>query len=967
MIALACFLIAFATSYFGTVGLLRIPMVRGFVDVPNERSSHEAPKPRIGGVAIVVSFFVALAFLFAVEPSTRTFLPFTIGAGLLFVAGLLDDWRGLGVKVRFAIQIVAALTVISFGVTLDHIYIPAVGVVSFGWLSIPLTILAILVSINFYNFIDGIDGLAAGSAFIASGFLALVAMMLGHIHFALLLVAAAGSAIGFLQFNCPPSRLFMGDSGSTFLGFFFAYVAIAGNRLEPEIPVFITMLILSSLYLDAGLTLFNRIVKRENIFQPHHTHYYQRLLSLGLNHKQVTLLEYLLVIMLGVSALIYFKAGGFFPIFLSICWFVLFTLAILKIRGLERGDKLFWEKRMLFVIGLDLILITVAYLGAYFLRMNLRFTEPEGVAVIRALPIVLVVRSAVFFRYGLYRSVYKYTSTADIVRILKAITVGSAIILTAVVLLYRFVAFPRTLFIIEFFLLTLLILGSRFSFRLFHELGKEAQGTNLRRFGIIGAGDFGERVARELRSDAGRSSVVVCFIDDDPGKIGLMLHGAPIEGPITRLGEICANQRLDSLVLGISRLESGKMKQLADAANAAGVSVEGGPSALRKDPEPIRGLFELLAQGLRRDVFSEVGTSAKVFYRGKRVLLTGGGGPIGAALARELIIRGASVTVQVESARDAANIGPALRRDVFMHAGAPRDSGDWRLLLERCSPDVVFHCLPLDVDADSNVDEYLWEAAISSTIGLTQAAGGDGAPSVVMLSFWEGPGVGKRDAGEAGWITANVGAAAEALLLNVPMEDGPAPIAIRFPRVFTESALFSAYHRRSRDASDATTAFALLEPEAVALALDCAAAEPGPAIVVPWEGRLFSPAEAAVILSGGEGGDLGTRDVGARFGRAAGPMFPAESIGDTTASGRGVRLDSPVCPAVGALARVLTNDFQGALSPARAEWLTMITESLYRLADTGDRAEGTAGIFEGTREAGFVGESGGASETRGAD
>jgi hypothetical protein len=236
-----------------------------------------------------------------------------------------------------------------------------------------------------------------------------------------------------------------------------------------------------------------------------------------------------------------------------------------------------------------------------------------------------------------------------------------------------------------------------------------------------------------------------------------------------------------------------------------------------------------------------------------------------------------------------------------------------------------------------------------------------------MLSFWDGAGVDRRDSGEAHWITANVGAAAEALLLNVPMGDGPAPIAIRFPRVFTESALFYAYHRRSRDVSDATTAFALLEPEAVALALDCAAAEPGPAIVVPLEGRSFSSAEAAVILSSGEGGDLGARATAARLGGGAGPMFPAESIGDTTASGRGVRLDSPIYPADGALARVFTDGFQGALSPARAEWLTMVTEPLYRLADTGNRAEGSAGKLDGPREAGFVGESGGASETRGAD
>ena len=133
---------------------------------------------------------------------------------MLFVTGVLDDWRGLSVKVRFATQIVAAVTAASFGIYLDHIYIPAVGVVDLGWFGIPLTVLFIVGSINFYNFIDGIDGLAAGSACIASGFLALIAMTLGHVHLALLFVAVAGSTIGFLQFNFPPSRLFMVRKGS---------------------------------------------------------------------------------------------------------------------------------------------------------------------------------------------------------------------------------------------------------------------------------------------------------------------------------------------------------------------------------------------------------------------------------------------------------------------------------------------------------------------------------------------------------------------------------------------------------------------------------------------------------------------------------------------------------------------------------------------------------------------------------
>jgi FlaA1/EpsC-like NDP-sugar epimerase len=102
-----------------------------------------------------------------------------------------------------------------------------------------------------------------------------------------------------------------------------------------------------------------------------------------------------------------------------------------------------------------------------------------------------------------------------------------------VVLLYRFVAFPRTLFVIEYFLLILFVLGARFSTRLFHEIGRETESGSARRYGIIGAGDAGERVVRELRA-SGPSATVACFIDDDPRRVGLMVHGVPIEGPGSR-------------------------------------------------------------------------------------------------------------------------------------------------------------------------------------------------------------------------------------------------------------------------------------------------------------------------------------------------------------------------------------------------------------------------------------------------
>lgn len=739
MTAIILFLGAFLISYAGTYVLLRFRPTRGFVDVPNERSSHEEPKPRNGGIAIVAATMIAFAAGSFLAPAIREFLPLLVGGLLLFAVGLLDDWRGLGVGVRFGAQLAAALITVAFGNTLEHIVLPVVGDINLGWAAAPVTCVFVIASVNFYNFIDGIDGLAGGGGFIASIFIALIAMIIGQPALGMAYLVIAGASVGFLQFNFPPSRLFMGDGGSTFLGFAFAYLAIAGNGMTPHLPIFIPILILSSMYADAALTLTNRLLRGERIFQPHHMHYYQRLLSLGLNHKQVTVLEYMLTTLLGVSAVIYVKAGGFFAVFLGASWLLIFAALILKIRGLERGDRLFWERRTFFVIATDVALIAVAYVGAYFIRMNFRFTEVEGAAMLRALPIVLVVRSACFFKYGLYRSVWKYTSVPDIVRVIKAVTAGSIIMLTAVFILYRFIAFPRSLFVIEYFLLITLILGARFSRRLFHEIGKEAHGENVRRYGIVGAGDFGERLGRELHN---RPRVVVaCFVDDDEGKIGLLLHGAPIVGPTAHIAAICRDHRLNALLIGIKNLDATALESINLAAAGVGVEVE------------FRETVSVMPADAAAAVPVPLSPRAAGFYEGLRVVVTHGGDRIGGALLRELRRCGAAVTVQFDTAAEhrsvlreadelavTAMIGPLVAEDV----------------VEACSPDVIFHCVALDAAPAANVESFLWDHIVRETDHLSSAAPG---VRIVFVAFW-----GHTDAGA---VAANTLAVAEARLLNL--------------------------------------------------------------------------------------------------------------------------------------------------------------------------------------------------------
>jgi UDP-GlcNAc:undecaprenyl-phosphate GlcNAc-1-phosphate transferase len=835
MLALGTFLGSFLLAYLGTILLLRLRLRERFVDVPNERSSHEIPKPRFGGIAIVSTFLLAYIFLLLIEPGTRQFLPLLLGGAIVFGAGVWDDWRSLSVAWRFAAQLAAVAVVVASGHAVDHIYLPLVGTLELGVTAIPFTILFILTSINFYNFIDGIDGLAAGSAFITSSFLALIAYMLGHVPLALVCLAVAGSTVAFLQFNFPPSRLFMGDSGSTFLGFLFAYVAIAGNGLRPELPFFIPVLILSSLYVDAGLTLLKRAVRGERIFQPHHTHYYQRLLSLGLNHKQVTVLEYALTILLGISAVIFVKAGGLFPVFITLCWVVVFAALILKIQGLERGDRLFWERRSVLVVAGDILMIAVAYFGAYFLRMGFQFTEPEGTAVVQAFPFVLVVRSACFFRYGLYRGVWKYTSTPDIVRIIKAVTTGSVIILALVVLFYRFVAFPRSLFVIEYFLLISALCGSRFAFRLFHEFGKEAHGANVRRVAIIGAGDYGERLAREIRNDEGKSVSVVCYIDDDESKQGLVLQGVPIVGPIDSLADICNRFDVHALVLGISKPSDTKVKTIVREAREAGVHVE----TRARVGRPAAGLIELdrVRRELGRDLSVEPTRSTREFYRGKRVLLTNGGEDIGPQLAAELSRLGAVVFVQVDGRGEADRFDGIPGSGRRVSVGDIERELDAARLLDSVRPQVVFHCASLVTGEMLNRDQYLWRKLVRTASALRLTLPRSPVSSLVAVNFW-GETVPED-------FAAHASAAAEIMLLNCSDLARTAPKVLRLPTILTGREL-AGLIGGTREINDAS--YSLLETEAVSMVLDAGAVYKGRVILVPRPEAPISASQLPSIL-----------------------------------------------------------------------------------------------------------------------
>ena len=310
----------------------RVAIQRAILDHPNERSSHSVPTPRGGGLAIAV-FVIVVAIVYGiVNGFTRGNVAYIISGTILALLGWQDDVRTLSAKIRFPIQFLAIVIAMWGMGWFGMVTIPLFGVWDLGWLGIPVTFVWILGLINAYNFMDGIDGLAGGVALAAAlGWMALSSTFGGSefggrenpLTFWLALSVAAAS-LGFLGHNWPPARIFMGDVGSTFLGFTFAVLPLTAGHRGGDALMFGTA-ILWTFIMDAGLAFLRRLARRENVFAAHRTHLYQRLAASGVKPVVVSSL-FIALTLLGAGLSLAWGRG-----FHAVGPFILFGLPLIWI------------------------------------------------------------------------------------------------------------------------------------------------------------------------------------------------------------------------------------------------------------------------------------------------------------------------------------------------------------------------------------------------------------------------------------------------------------------------------------------------------------------------------------------------------------------------------------------------------------------------------------------------------------
>jgi len=285
----------------------------GAVDRPEGRRLNRRPVPRLGGLAIFLGILVpSLAFL-NLNDEMRGIL---LGAAVACVVGAVDDFRGLSPSVKLAGQLLAAAIPTTFGVWIDHFTLPFLGAVDLpGWLGVPLTIVWIVAVMNMVNFLDGMDGLAAGVCAIAGVTFSVLALSLDKVDAAILSAIVAGACVGFLRHNFFPARIFMGDSGALVLGFVLASVSVQGLlKTASTVVLFLPLLVLAVPIIDTSFVVAKRLKYKRPIYSADRSHLHHRFVNIGFSQRRAAVTMWAWCATLAAAALatrfIPFRAGG---------------------------------------------------------------------------------------------------------------------------------------------------------------------------------------------------------------------------------------------------------------------------------------------------------------------------------------------------------------------------------------------------------------------------------------------------------------------------------------------------------------------------------------------------------------------------------------------------------------------------------------------------------------------------------
>ena len=575
-------LTVFAAAF--VLAAIAVPIMRRLANAANivaQASTdrwHRRRVPLLGGVALWLGVLGPSMALLQWDRLSTIALA---GGTAMFLLGLVDDFARLKPSTKFVGQLIVGCVIVAAGLRLHWFPSPALdALVSIGWI-VGIT--------NAFNLLDNMDGLSAGIALIASVALGVIALQ-GDIGGATIPALVAGACAGFLLYNFPPASIFMGDSGSLFLGTTLAILTLTdvpggGRGLLSALAI--PSLLMSIPIFDTALVAVSRRLSARPASTGGCDHSSHRLVALGFSERQAVLMLCAFAAAGGTAAVMLdspaVKESNLFTGLLVIA-LILLAIRLVRVRVYPEGDfktlrdgrftpliAQWTYRRRIFEIILDLLIASFSYYAAYVLRFDDDVTSHYD-RFVGSLPLVIACTSGSLLVVGAYRGFWRYFSSADVLTYSKGIALGS--ISSIVVLSYtsHFSGYSRGVFVVFALLSAVLVIGSRLSFRLVADLARR-QGSNGPRLLIYGAGDGGALALREIRQNRQLSYRIVGFVDDDPMKVGKRVMGIPVLQSSDGLAELIAKLQVEVLLLATGNLDINRKTTVEQICFASGTQL----------------------------------------------------------------------------------------------------------------------------------------------------------------------------------------------------------------------------------------------------------------------------------------------------------------------------------------------------------------------------------------------------------
>ncbi|MCA9471173.1 MAG: hypothetical protein MRJ96_11575 [Nitrospirales bacterium] len=581
MSPLIVFALALVLVFVFTPLIRTIAIRQGYVAHPQSDRWHRTPTALLGGIGIFFAFLIPLLFFASEFPALQLLL---FGALLISGVGFIDDLLHLKPYSKLLGQIVAACVVIAGGQVL--------GLFSWSLYSLALALVWIVGVTNAFNLLDNMDGLSAGTGCIAAFCLLLAGLITDNAPLVLGAASLMGAALGFLWFNFPPAKIFMGDSGSLLLGFTLSFLALLGqweNATSVMFALLIPVLVLAVPIFDTAFVSLIRFFNDRPISKGGKDHTSHGLVAFGLSERATVLLFYLMSMICGTLALLGLKYSMLYPSILGILFVIVFWYFGVFLSGFISygkmahdmvqatpglGLKLFlMHKKRVGEVVVDCLLIGLAFTIAFLIRFDGMPSEYIP-AIASALPILIPLKLGAFFYFGLYRGLWRYVGMQDIISIIKAVSLSSLLGVVVITMLFRFEGYPRSVFVIDWMVLLLMVSGVRVLIRMFEEyLGTFAEQTGKRLL-IVGAGDAGEIALRELKNNPQLGYRPVGFLDDDPQKVGRSIHGLRIFGSRAMLHSIVRDHNVQEILIAIPSADHHTFMRVYRDCKNSGVTVK---------------------------------------------------------------------------------------------------------------------------------------------------------------------------------------------------------------------------------------------------------------------------------------------------------------------------------------------------------------------------------------------------------